>query len=123
MFRSNGAWALSLCTALLCLVGWSGAQEPDHRADVHPDFRVDARDLVVLPVTVTDRDGRFLPGLPNDSFTVLDNGRPQPVVLFTSEDTPVIVGLLIDSSSSMRSKMGEVVAAADAFARSSNPHD
>jgi Ca-activated chloride channel family protein len=54
---------------------------------------------------------------------VYDNGRPQPIAIFSSEDTPVTIGLLIDTSSSMRAKLGEVVAASVAFARSSNPQD
>jgi Ca-activated chloride channel family protein len=45
------------------------------------------------------------------------------VELFSNEDTPVSVGLVIDASSSMRSKLGEVVAAALRFATLSNPHD
>jgi Ca-activated chloride channel family protein len=43
--------------------------------------------------------------------------------LFTNEDTPVTVGLIVDASGSMRVKLGEVIAAAVAFARSSNPDD
>lgn len=88
-----------------------------------PSFRIASRDLVVLPVTVVDRQGAFVADMPRARFTVFDNGRPQPLEYFSNEDTPVTVGLVIDSSSSMRPKMGEVVAATVAFARSSNPDD
>jgi VWFA-related protein len=46
-----------------------------------------------------------------------------PIAIFTNEDTPLTIGLIIDASGSMRLKMGEVVTAALAFARSSNPED
>jgi VWFA-related protein len=54
---------------------------------------------------------------------VFDNGRRVPVELFSNEDTPVTIGLLIDASSSMRPKIGEVIAASLRFARLSNPQD
>ena len=82
-----------------------------------------ANELVVLPVVVTDRKGRYVTDLPQDRFAVYDNDRRVPLQLFTNEDTPVTVGLLIDTSGSMRPKIGEVVAATMAFARTSNPDD
>ena len=88
-----------------------------------PSFRSLASELVVLPVVVTDKQHRYVSDLPRERFTVFDNGRRVPVELFTNEDTPVTVGLLIDGSGSMRSKLGEVVAASMAFAKSSNPDD
>ncbi len=52
-----------------------------------------------------------------------DNGRRVPIEFFTNEDTPATIGLIVDASSSMRQKLGEVVAATAALARSSNPED
>jgi Ca-activated chloride channel homolog len=88
-----------------------------------PSFRTSSSELVVLPVVVNERGDRFVSGLARDQFTVYDNGRRVPIDFFTNEDTPVTVGLLVDSSGSMRHKLGEVVAAATAFAKSSNPND
>jgi VWFA-related protein len=88
-----------------------------------PSFRTGSSELVVLPVTVKDKQGRFVADLTTDRFAVFDNGRRIPIELFTNEDTPVTVGLVVDSSGSMRSKIGEVVAATQAFARASNPDD
>jgi VWFA-related protein len=79
--------------------------------------------LVVLPVIVTDRKGKSVPDLEADSFHVFDDGRPQQISLFESEDVPVTVGLVIDNSGSMRNKLSEVIAASQEFAKSSNPHD
>ena len=88
-----------------------------------PVFKSGSSELVVLPVVVTDKQGRYVSDLPSDKFSVFDNGRRVPVELFTNEDTPVTVGLVIDASGSMRPKIGEVVAAALRFARLSNPQD
>jgi Ca-activated chloride channel family protein len=88
-----------------------------------PSFRTGSSDLVVLPVVVTDKQGRYVSDLPSDRFTIYDNGRRVPIDLFTNEDIPVTVGLVIDASGSMRAKLGEVIAASLTFARSSNPQD
>src|SRR5262249_10798128 len=88
-----------------------------------PSFRTASSELVVLPVVVTERDGRYVSDLSSERFAVFDNGRRIPIDLFTNEDTPVTVGLVIDASSSMRPKIGEVAAASMAFARASNPDD
>lgn len=86
------------------------------------DFQVDAN-LVVLHVAVTDHQGRVVRDLPKSAFQVYEDGLPQSLTLFRHEDTPVAVGLVVDNSGSMRRKLPEVVAAAAAFARSSNPED
>ncbi|MBS1818397.1 MAG: VWA domain-containing protein [Acidobacteria bacterium] len=88
-----------------------------------PTFRNSAAELVVLPVTVTDRSGRLVDDLPREAFAVYDEGQRQTIEAFSREDSPVSIALVIDSSGSMNSKMGEVVAATLAFARSSHPED
>ena len=88
-----------------------------------PAFKSSSSELVVLPVVVTDKQGRFVTDLTTDRFAVFDNGRRVPIEFFTNEDTPVTIGLVVDASGSMRSKIGEVIAATLAFAKSSNPAD
>jgi Ca-activated chloride channel family protein len=88
-----------------------------------PGFVSTSAELVVLPVTVSDKHGNLVADLPRERFTVYDNGRAQSVALFSSEDTPVTVGLVIDSSGSMGPKLSEVIIAAMTFARRSNPQD
>jgi Ca-activated chloride channel family protein len=83
-------------------------------------FRATA-DLVVLNVRVTDRDGRHVPGLTRDAFTVFEDGRPQPVSLFADEDAPVTVGLIVDASVSMWAIKDQLIAGATAFASASHP--
>jgi Ca-activated chloride channel family protein len=94
----------------------ASAQDP-------PAFRSGSAELVVLPVVVTDKQGRYISDLDRDRFAVFDNGRRVPIDVFSNEDTPLTIGLIIDASGSMRGKIGEVVSAALAFARSSNPED
>jgi len=88
-----------------------------------PSFRTGSSELVVLPVVVTDKQGRYVSDLPGERFIVFDNDRRVPIEIFTNEDTPVTVGLVVDASGSMRPKIGEVIAASLRFARSSNPQD
>jgi VWFA-related protein len=111
----------ALC-ALLAAIALSRAYGQQPAADP-ARFVSSASELVVVPVVVTDRRDRFVANLSSDRFAVYDNGRRQDVALFTNEDTPVTIGLVIDESRSMSPKLGEVIAAALAFARSSNPHD
>jgi Ca-activated chloride channel homolog len=89
----------------------------------NPVFRGASSELVVLPVIVKDKQGRYVSDLGKERFVVYDNARRMSIDLFTNEDTPVTVGLIVDASGSMRAKLGEVIAAAVAFAKSSNPDD
>jgi VWFA-related protein len=105
------------------ILTWSALITGPYAAAQTPQFRGASSDLVVLAATVTDSDGGFVEGLPSERFAVFDEGKRRDISLFSNEDTPVSVGLIIDSSSSMGPKIGEIVAAASAFARSSNPRD
>jgi len=79
--------------------------------------------LAVLPVTVTDRKQHRVSGLKMADFQVYEDGRPQELTVFEDKDAPVTVGLLVDNSASMGPKRPAVIAAAMAFAESSNPQD
>jgi Ca-activated chloride channel family protein len=87
-----------------------------------PAFK-SSSELVVLHVSVVDRHAGFVSGLPRDGFTVYEDGRPQPIAFFENEDTPVTVGLVIDSSGSMLPRRDAVITAGMAFAESSRPDD
>ena len=58
-------------------------------------------DLVNVTVTVADRNGRFVSGLKQEDFTVLDDGESQEIVNFSAERVPVSLGLVLDVSASM----------------------
>ena len=99
--------------------GSPGVQVPDAQ---HPVFSSRA-ELVVAHVTVKDRRGAYVTGLPQEVFRIFEDGAPQPIDFFTGEDSPVTVGFLVDSSGSMREGRERVIAAATAFAESSNSQD
>jgi Ca-activated chloride channel homolog len=80
-------------------------------------------DLVVLQATVRDHKGLPVSGLIKENFQVYENKVPQSIEYFSHEDVPVTIGLVIDNSGSMRPKRADVIAAAMAFVRSSNPAD
>jgi VWFA-related protein len=94
------------------------AQEPTAK----PDFSTQS-ELVVLHVAVKDRRGGYVAGLGQDSFRVLEDRRPQPISFFNSQDAPVTVGLVIDSSGSMAPNRTMVIAASMAFTKAMNPQD
>src|SRR5262249_57013533 len=99
--------------ALLANVPTSSSPLPvfprHHVQEQEPSFRTTASELVVLPVFVTDRPDHYVADLTQDQFAVFDNGRRMEVDFFSAEETPVTVGLVIDASSSMRHKLGDVV--------------
>ena len=72
-------------------------------------------DLVQVTVTVTDAAGRLVTGLTRDDFRVFEDGVEHPVTQFTGERVPVSLGVLLDSSDSMRGQA--VVEARDALDR------
>ena len=80
-------------------------------------------ELVVLHVLVKDAAGAYVGGLPASAFRVYEDKREQAVRFFAPEDAPVTVGLLLDSSGSMRSVRDRVIAAATAFVNAGNPGD
>ncbi len=54
-----------------------------------------------MPVTVTDRSGRFVPGLTADQFEITDDGERRATTQFSTERVPVSLGILLDISASM----------------------
>jgi len=113
-------------SVLFLAVGCSAAAQVKSSATARDqeEFRISVDvSLVVLQATVRDREGRIVPDLVRQDFEVFEDGRAQPVRLFRHEDTPVTVGLVIDHSGSMHEKLGDVIAGARAFVKSSNSRD
>jgi len=71
--------------------------------------------LVTLPVSVTDRDGRYVPNLTKSDFRLWEDGVEQQVAFFTSVDKPFSVVLVLDTSGSTRFKIEDIQDAAIAF--------
>src|SRR5690348_9348829 len=58
-------------------------------------------DLVNVTATVTDRNGRFVPGLRQEDFIVYEENQLQEVTHFSSDRVPVSLGMVLDTSGSM----------------------
>jgi Ca-activated chloride channel family protein len=87
-----------------------------------PTFKVDTRE-VDLYVSVSDKDGKLVSGLPQSAFKVFENNVQQPIKAFNQTDVPVSMGIVIDNSGSMRDKRANVSAASLALVKASNPSD
>jgi VWFA-related protein len=89
----------------------SPAQQPAQQSG-EPAPNEDAYKLVVrvnevnLIFTVTDKKGRFITGLQRENFGLLDDGRPPVQVLRFTQQTnlPLRVGIMLDTSSSIRQR-------------------
>jgi Ca-activated chloride channel family protein len=103
--RALAAGAAAVLTAgTLALAGQQG----------QPTFR-SAVQVVSLFVTVTDAQRRLVPDLVQDDFEVLDNDKPQPIVLFESVTQPITVVVMLDTSGSMTGTIGLLRQAAEQF--------
>jgi VWFA-related protein len=56
--------------------------------------------LIKVAVAVSDADRKFVTGLTRDDFIVYDDGKRQEIATFSSDRTPVSLGILLDASSS-----------------------
>jgi len=68
-----------------------------------------------VPVTVMDRNGKYVPNLHRRDFRVFENGVEQRIAYFAAVDQPFTVVLLIDTSGSTHFKMDEIQNAAISF--------
>ena len=84
--------------------------------------RIDTN-LVTVPVSVLDRDGRFISDLQREEFKVFENGVEQKLAYFESTEKPFTVALLLDTSGSTFFHLWEIKEAAIAFAKQLRPQD
>ena len=117
-----------ICLALLCacsrLWGSEEVQAREPRVAIIPrkskaadigrpsssTLRADVR-VVLIPVSVTDAQDRPITDLSQDRFRLLEDGVEQKITSFAREDGPVSLGLLFDSSGSMKNRIVASVAA------------
>lgn len=80
-------------------------------------------DLVLVPVTVTDGSDRLITGLDRSNFQVYEGKQQQEIKHFSSEDAPVSIGIILDVSGSMDTKIERARQAVMEFLKISNPQD
>ena len=102
--------------------GAQGSQPSQSSIGSEYTFKLNAN-MVILNAAVLDSRDVLVSGLIKDDFQVYEDGVLQQIEDFSHEDTPITAGILVDNSGSMASKRADVIAAALAFAQSSNPED
>jgi Ca-activated chloride channel family protein len=112
---------LRVLAAAICLISAFGGRE-QHRSEQEPILRLEAP-LVLLNVTVTGDDGRYVRKLSERDFTILEDGRPQPIAHFSAEETPFAIAILLDVSGSMERTLRIARAAARGFVQGLREHD
>ena len=95
--------------------------EPQDQQSSGPE-EVDAGDiirvsttLVTIPVSVMDRDGRYIPNLQKEEFRIWEDGVEQEVAFFQSVDKPFSVVLMLDTSPSTQFRLEDIQDAAISF--------
>src|SRR5215207_5132655 len=79
--------------------------------------------LVTVPVTVLDRNGRYVPLLRRENFRLTENGVEQKIAYFATTDSPFSVVLLIDTSGSTQFRLDDIQSAAIKFVERLKPTD
>jgi VWFA-related protein len=91
---------------------------PAPRANIRVDTNV-----VLVPITVTDPINRFVTGLDEDVFEVYEDKVKQKIVSFGSDDAPLSIGIVFDTSASMGSKLERSRLSVAEFFKTANPED
>lgn len=108
-------------TALVLFAATSSGQVPTRRNPPEA-LRVNVN-LVMVPVTVTDRNGKIISGLDRSRFKVFDEGVPQPIVSFSTEDLPASIGLVLDVSGSMKQSLATARSLVRSLLAGTDPSD
>ncbi len=94
------------------------APEPPPKANIRVDTNV-----VLVPVNVTDPLNRFVTGLEQTDFRVLEDGVQQKILSFGNEDAPLSIGIVFDTSGSMGEKLSRSRLSVQEFFKTANPED
>jgi Ca-activated chloride channel family protein len=86
------------------------------------EIRIDTS-LVRVPVSVFDRDGRFIPNLQINNFKLFEDGKEQEISHFESYSEPITVLLLLDASGSMVPHFPRLAEAVSSFINQLQPED
>lgn len=118
--------------ATIAAVSFAAAQTPSIVPLTHPPEDVTPQPkatlragitIVQVPVTVTAPDGRFVTDLDQDAFEVFEDNIKQKIVSFGSEDAPISVGIVFDTSGSMGNKLTRSRLSVTEFFKNANPED
>jgi Ca-activated chloride channel family protein len=109
-----GIVLLLICAGLVAL-----PQEPESSRPLRIDVR-----LVNVYTTVMDSNGRYVHGLKQNDFLVEEDGKRQKVTsIDQDQEAPASIGILLDTSGSMRSKLDTALDAVERFLKTIHPDD
>lgn len=106
--------------AVFCAYSLAAFAQSDPRAPTA--FRADTT-LVLVPVSVTDPSNRYVLGLEKQDFHLFEDDVEQTITHFSSEDAPLSIGLLVDTSGSMGAKLDTSRRAVVEFLKTLNASD
>ena len=108
---SRGACALIVVAGLLGAAATLRSEDANDKPTLSVDVKV-----VTLPVTVRDKKGQIVRNLTKDDFELQENGKPQSIRYFSQEtDLPLTLGLLVDTSMSVRNVLDQERTASKSF--------
>lgn len=94
------------------------AQAPDSQKSAKK-----SKTLINVPVVVSDREGHYISDLKKEDFSVFQDGVRQEIVSFATEEEPVSIALLLDTSQSTEKVLGKIKESAKDFIKLLNPQD
>jgi Ca-activated chloride channel family protein len=80
-------------------------------------------DIVTLSVSVTDKQNNFAPGLGPQDFEVYEDGIKQDIAFFSDDDIPLNIGILLDTSGSLKQHFDQSLKAAGGIVKTSHSND
>jgi len=93
--RAIGVFLILSCGAAFAL------QEPQRPRSIGVDV-----DLVLINVTVVDHRNRYVAGLKKENFQIWEDRVEQEIAYLFTEDAPMSLGIVLDTSGSMKSTIG-----------------
>lgn len=133
--RAASGVALALAVSAACAIGYCADESTpgSARVSIEPrlsthsirpagTLRLDVK-LTLIPVTVTDALDHPLMGLKKVDFRLFEENAEQEILSFSSEEGPVSVGLVFDTSGSMRNRIDKSISAIHQFLGTNLPGD
>ena len=119
-YNSRDLRRVAIACGALILLAFSAVRGQDNQpAEVIKVYS----NLVSVPVIVSDRDGRYIPGLKREDFKLYDNNTQQTLSFFDAAEEPLNVALLLDTSRSTQGVLDDIKKAAKNFLKELRPQD
>jgi VWFA-related protein len=114
---------MKIVFVLLCLVLFAVPANLRAQASAPETIQKGNKILINVPVTVSDREGRYISGLKKDDFILFQDGMEQKIAFFSTIEEPINVAILLDTSRSTSETLDNIKDAASDFIELLNPDD